>query len=251
MSSEDEAPQKPRPAQGPLQGGGRRAAIGSAQRARRAVLAGAACVLLAAGGLLLTTAADRRAAAPPALADSPEASSAKAPNPDPSKRRTTSTTSPPSVSPLAHSAPVEVSIPAIHVRSRLERLGLDRDKAMQTPQDPARAGWYHPGPAPGEKGPAVIAGHVTWNGERAVFFDVARLTAGDRIDVVRKDGATARFAVERIAQYPKAEFPTIEVYRNLDHAGLRLITCAGDYSAADGRYADNIVVFARLVSRQS
>ncbi|EST26495.1 class F sortase [Streptomyces niveus] len=49
-----------------------------------------------------------------------------------------------------------------------------------------------------------------------------------------------------MATYPKDDFPTVEVYRNLDHAGLRLITCGGDFSEADLRYADNVVVYATL-----
>ncbi len=36
--------------------------------------------------------------------------------------------------------------------------------------------------------------------------------------------------------------------RNLDHAGLRLITCGGVFNAAQRSYESNIVVFASLVS---
>ncbi|MFF7609222.1 class F sortase [Streptomyces parvulus] len=147
---------------------------------------------------------------------------------------------------LSRSAPTKVSVPAIGVSSALEALGRDRDGAMQTPRDPGLAGWYTPGPAPGQRGPAVIAGHVTWDGDRSVFYRLGELTPGDAVTVDRKDGTTATFTVDRVEQYAKNEFPTVEVYRDLDHAGLRLITCAGDYSAAERRYADNIVVYATL-----
>ncbi|NEE26831.1 class F sortase, partial [Streptomyces sp. SID7982] len=59
------------------------------------------------------------------------------------------------------------------------------------------------------------------------------------------------FTVDRTAVYPKDEFPTVEVYRNLDHAGLRLITCGGEYSASDSRYADNVVVYATLTDSRT
>ncbi|MCF2126367.1 class F sortase [Strepomyces sp. STD 3.1] len=150
------------------------------------------------------------------------------------------------VTALGRSTPAKVDIPAIGVSSALEDLGLDGDGVMETPRDPDLAGWYTPGPAPGQRGPAVIAGHVTWNGDRSVFYRLAELTAGDMVTVDREDGTTATFTVDRVEQYPKDEFPTVDVYRDLDHAGLRLITCAGDYSAADRRYADNIVVYATL-----
>ncbi|MEC4015311.1 class F sortase [Streptomyces sp. H27-D2] len=148
--------------------------------------------------------------------------------------------------PLKASTPARIKIPALRVSAGLEKLGLGTGGAMDTPRDPAKAGWYTPGPAPGAQGPSVIAGHVTWNGEPSVFFRLASLKAGDRIDVTRRDGRTAVFTVQRIARYAKDRFPTVEVYRNLDHAGLRLITCGGEYSKSDHRYADNIVVYAAL-----
>ncbi|MFE6636049.1 class F sortase [Streptomyces tendae] len=147
---------------------------------------------------------------------------------------------------LDRSPPTKVTIPAIDVSTTLEDLGLDDDGAMETPRDPGRAGWYTPGPAPGQQGPAVIAGHVTWDGAHSVFYRLSELATGDTVTVDRADGRTATFTVDRVEQYPKNEFPTVDVYRNLDHAGLRLITCAGDYSSADHRYADNVVVYATL-----
>jgi sortase (surface protein transpeptidase) len=78
------------------------------------------------------------------------------------------------------------------------RLGLQDNGRMETPADHEKASWYEPGPTPGEQGPAVIAGHVTWNGDRSVFFDLGDLERGDRINVRREDGRTALFEVERI-----------------------------------------------------
>jgi sortase (surface protein transpeptidase) len=144
---------------------------------------------------------------------------------------------------LPASDPVAVSIPRIGVRSRLVRLGL-KDGEMETPADPADAGWFTGGPTPGALGPAVIAGHVTWNGAREVFYRLGSLRPGDEVTVTRKDGKTAIFTVSRVARFSKERFPSRAVYGRIDHAGLRLITCGGTY---DGhKYADNVIVFARL-----
>ncbi|MFR9757040.1 class F sortase [Streptomyces sp. TR06-5] len=148
---------------------------------------------------------------------------------------------------LPPSEPVSLSLPSVGASSSLVRLGLQEDGSMETPADPDKAGWFRPGPTPGEQGPAVIAGHVTWNGERSVFFRLGDLEQGDRIDVRREDGRTARFRVDRVERHPKDDFPTVEVYRNLDHAGLRLITCGGTYDEERHYYSDNVVVFASLV----
>lgn len=117
---------------------------------------------------------------------------------------------------------------------------------MTTPKDPDLAGWYEPGPTPGSQGPAVIAGHVTWNGADAVFKGLDTLKAGDTVEVTREDGKTATFTVERVEEYPKKEFPTLEIYKNLDHAGLRLVTCGGEFDADRHYYPNNVVVFASM-----
>lgn len=149
---------------------------------------------------------------------------------------------------LPASRPERIEIPAIDVSSPLVTLGLGPDGAMETPKDPEKAGWYEPGAEPGSDGPAVIAGHVTWNGAESVFFDLAKLKPGDKIDVTRKDGRTAVFTVNRVKEFQKDDFPTIEVYHNLDHPGLRLITCGGDYSSSKHYYDANTVVFAAMTS---
>jgi sortase (surface protein transpeptidase) len=149
---------------------------------------------------------------------------------------------------LPESDPVAVSIPRIGVRSRLVDLGLDRDGAMEVPQDPALAGWFSRGPAPGALGPAVIAGHVTWDGAPAVFHRLGTVRRGDQVIVTRKDGETAVFTVTRVARFSKSRFPSRAVYGPIDHAGLRVITCGGTYDAARHRYLDNVVVFARLAA---
>lgn len=145
---------------------------------------------------------------------------------------------------LPQSDPVALSIPRIDVRSRLVRLGLGADGAMQTPPPPV-AGWFTGGPTPGALGPAVIAGHVTWNGP-AIFHRLGTMRRGDQVLVTRTDGRTAVFRVTRVARFAKSRFPSETVYGPIDHAGLRLITCGGTYDAAQRRYLDNVIVFARL-----
>jgi hypothetical protein len=94
----------------------------------------------------------------------------------------------------------------------------------------------------------VLAAHVTWNGAKGAFFAIGSLRPGDEVAVTRRDGRVAHFSVTAVRTYRKDAFPTGDVYGNLDHAGLRLITCAGDYDPARHHYPDNVVVFADLTS---
>ena len=126
-------------------------------------------------------------------------------------------------------------------------LGLRSDGSIEVPSTGFPAGWYTGGPTPGELGPAVIAGHVDMNGP-GVFYDLHRLKPGDQITIGRKDGTSPVFRVTRVARYPKNRFPTDLVYGNIDHAGLRLITCGGTFDTRSGHYEDNIIAFADLVA---
>ena len=147
---------------------------------------------------------------------------------------------------LPESNPVAVSIPRIGVQSMLVDLGLKRNGTMEVPESPADAGWFSRGPTPGALGPAVIAGHVRWNGAPGVFRRLGIMRRGDQVTVTREDGKTAVFTVTRVAQFSKSRFPSRAVYGAIDHAGLRLITCGGSYDAARHEYLDNVIVFARL-----
>jgi hypothetical protein len=148
---------------------------------------------------------------------------------------------------LAESRPVRVLIPAIGVDSELMDLGLQADGTLEVPPTGFPAGWFTGAPTPGELGPAVIAGHVDWGGAPGVFFRLSEVAPGDEISVVRADGSTATFRVQRVEQFPKHAFPTDAVYGDLDHAGLRVITCGGSFDRQASSYEDNTVVFAELV----
>jgi hypothetical protein len=89
---------------------------------------------------------------------------------------------------------------------------------------------------------------VTWNGAHGVFYRLSTMRPGDQVTVTREDGKTAVFTVSRVARFSKSEFPSRAVYGPIDHAGLRLITCGGTYDAAQHKYLDNVIVFAKLES---
>jgi hypothetical protein len=149
---------------------------------------------------------------------------------------------------LARSRPVRVLIPAIGVNSELMNLGLQADGTLQVPSTGFPAGWFTGGPTPGEVGPAVLAGHVDWGGSPGVFYRLRDLVPGDDITVTRQDGSTAVFRVQQVKRFAKDAFPTRAVYGNLDHAGLRVITCGGAFDHGARSYVDDIVAFADLIA---
>lgn len=150
--------------------------------------------------------------------------------------------------PIPDREPVTVTglrIGAIDVDTdELEVLPLLADGSLAAPEDPDRAGWYADGPVPGERGPAVVAGHVDSETGPAVFARLQELRAEDEVLVSLSTGEEVRFEVDRTVTTRKDDFPTAEVYGPVPDAQLRLITCGGPYDTVAGSYLDNAVVFA-------
>jgi hypothetical protein len=142
--------------------------------------------------------------------------------------------------------PVELTIPAVGVRTSLVDLGLQPDGALQVPSSTSVAGWYTRSPRPGAVGSAVIAGHVDSRTGPAVFYWLRSMRAGEHVYIRRADGTLAVFRVTKVQTYAKDKFPTAAVYGAAPDAELRLITCGGLYDQALGTYLSNVVVYARL-----
>jgi hypothetical protein len=147
---------------------------------------------------------------------------------------------------VARSVPVSLRIPAIGVDARLTQLGLNLDRTVQVPGDFGVPGWYRLGPSPGQRGSAVILGHIDSYRGPAVFYRLRDLHRGDRVDVRLADGVALRFAVDEVVMYPKTAFPDRLVYGPVRYSALNLVTCGGVFDHATRSYLSNVVVYTHL-----
>lgn len=230
---------------------------GSTTGRRGGLLASAATAVLLATGCAASDdgAAPAAGSTPPAASSTASPSSTSAPSGAGSAPSATGRPTAPADGPaddpavLGASEPVSLSVPATGTESELLHLGLREDGSLEVPPEGpgAPASWYTGSPTPGERGPAVLLGHVNaTGGGPGVFAGLRALEPGDTIEVTREDGSTAVFAVDRGEQYGKDDFPTLEVYGNTEGSELRLITCDG-FDPATGEFDDNYVVYASLV----
>ncbi len=149
--------------------------------------------------------------------------------------------------PSSKPVPTGLTIGSIGVHTSLVKLGRNANGTAQVPSTTKVAGWYADGPSPGQAGPAVILGHVDSYKGPGVFFQLKDLKPGAKVEVA-EGSKTVTFAVQRVATYSKAHFPTAAVYGSVPDRALRLVTCGGPFDYASGHYYDNVVVYATAVS---
>jgi len=149
--------------------------------------------------------------------------------------------------PVKRSRPVSLSIPKIGLLTPLSRLGLNADGSVMVPTDFNEPGWFDRGVTPGERGSAVILGHVDNFHGAAVFYHLDQLTVGDRVIVTLADHRRLTFAVIGVRMFQKTTFPDKLVYGFRPYPAMQIVTCGGIFDSATGHYLSNIVVFTAMV----
>jgi len=146
--------------------------------------------------------------------------------------------------PVPRRQPARVVIPAIGVNASVTPEGTDLSGALEMPSLSVQnlVAWWDGGAAPGQDGPAVIAGHVDNASGPLVFWHLRLLKPGDRVET---EPGNLVFTVTSVTQVSKGAFPTAQVYGPVKDPQLRLITCGGDFDQATGHYLDNVIVYAR------
>src|SRR5579859_5217049 len=141
--------------------------------------------------------------------------------------------------------PITLLIPKINLTTPIEAVGQDQQGRMDVPKNPQDTGWYDLGFKPGEKGSAVIDGHLdTVTGAPAAFWSLAQLQTGDHIFVIDAHHTKYSFVISREATYDYDKVPLQQIFATVDKPRLNLITCRGVFDKKTKNYSKRIVIFA-------
>ena len=142
--------------------------------------------------------------------------------------------------------PVRVSVESAGIDMQVVPVGIEAGGFMELPADPAIAGWYRFGPDPWSPGGnTVLSAHIDAPDHPIGPFAALRdLGSGTELTVASADGTSARYAIESVTYYPKAELPTKELFGRSGTRKLVLITCGGEFDSETGSYDDNVVAIA-------
>jgi LPXTG-site transpeptidase (sortase) family protein len=155
----------------------------------------------------------------------------------------------PTMTPVARKL-VRLIIPAIGVNAPIEPVGLVAGDYLGVPTQNQwdGVGWYKDGPYPGDRGSAVIDGHLDRpGGLPAVFWYLHNLHTGDMVMVVDSTGKTLHFRVFDMESYSPQNAPTNKIFNDTSGSYLNLITCAGQWIPSQHQTTLRLVVYTVLV----
>ena len=158
-------------------------------------------------------------------------------------------TATPTPTPSSPGVPIaRIVIPAIGVNAPVVVKSLDPSGVMQAPDTPSDVAWYDFTQLPGGGGNIVLAGHVDFAGVGpAVFWDLWRLGEGDTVQLHLVDGSIALYRVISSQTVEEATAPVDQIVGPTSGEVVTLITCAGNYNPATGRYDQRLIVRAERV----
>jgi sortase A len=141
--------------------------------------------------------------------------------------------------------PMRLKIPKIGVDAAVQYVGLTSSGVMDVPSNTVDVGWFKFGPYPGEKGSAVIAGHLDeGSGKSGVFTNLSKLKKGDEIYIDYANGTSIAFVVSKSNLYNPGY--ALDVFSATTSAHLNLITCDGVWDDNKKSYSKRLVVFADI-----
>jgi len=140
-----------------------------------------------------------------------------------------------------------ISTPSVNINTIIQPLGVTQSGNMDVPSDITKVGWFDRGPRPGEKGNAVIAGHLNGpNNAQGVFANLDKLKIGDKIFVGDSQGTLFTFVVRDSRAYNPGYAEDV-FSSNSDSAHLNLVTCDGTWDKNTKSYTKRLVVFTDIV----
>jgi LPXTG-site transpeptidase (sortase) family protein len=141
--------------------------------------------------------------------------------------------------------PSRLLIPAIGVNAGVQYVGVNDKGEMEVPSNITDVALFKFGVVPGQKGSAVIAGHLNGeNNQMGVFANLDKLKVGDKLFIEDKTGKSITFIVEKTELYDSGYAD--EVFSRNDGVYLNLITCDGLWDETKKSYTERLVIFSGI-----
>lgn len=149
--------------------------------------------------------------------------------------------------------PKRIVIPAASVDAYIQTMGIDQQNQIASPTNIYFAGWFVRSVTPGQKGLAIIDGHLDGKTQsKGVFANLDQLKPGDALSIERGDGTTLKYTVFSLKTVKNSDAHDLLFSEDPSVISqLNLITCAGVFDKKIREYDERTVVSAKLESSLS
>lgn len=142
--------------------------------------------------------------------------------------------------------PRVVAIPKLQINARIKRMVAQASGELSAPRNIYDAGWYDGSVKPGEKGTALLIGHVFGASKPGIFNRLNNLVPNDVIEVEMGDGTKSSFKVVSIEFMDQEKVDVEKALASSDPArpALNLLTYSGRYDVRTNSYEKRILIHA-------
>lgn len=133
---------------------------------------------------------------------------------------------PPIPPPAEKPVPTKITFPRFNIECDIVPVGLDSKDRMAVASSHKIATWYMYGASPGQKGNAILASHVRWQGQAGFFSILPKLELGEEVLIDFDNGTQTVFVVTLNEFYYLEEMPAWVMHLG-GEGRVTLITCAG------------------------
>ena len=144
-------------------------------------------------------------------------------------------------------------IPSINVDAPFSYKRVPVGGQMPNPNGPDDVAFYDfadfpgLGGLPNAGGNVVVAGHVDYiRHGPAVFWDLSKLKAGDRVQIRTTDGTVVEYQIEFNKSIEAGDADWTAIVAGTAQESITLITCGGEFSA--GHYSNRQILWGRRVT---
>lgn len=150
-----------------------------------------------------------------------------------------------SPTPYVKKTPVKIYFMDRNVSAEIQPVGLLKNNAIDTVDDPYIAAWYKDGASPADgEGNAIINGHVRWGGVAGTFAILPDLKENEEILIELEDHTQKRFYVSETHYYPFNKVPP-EILSQSGDFRLTLISCYGEWNSDAGTSSQRVFVICK------
>ncbi len=144
--------------------------------------------------------------------------------------------------------PKTIRINKIGVEAYIQKSGIDQNQKVAVPTNVHLASWFKDSQKPGQKGLAIISGHVSGSSADGIFKHLDSLQKNDEFEIQLGNGEIKRYEIFSVKKVKESESAQLVFSQHPKITNqVNLVTCGGNYDHAVNQYEDRLIISGTLL----